>query len=47
MLMQGWTALTFAADGGHADLVKLLLAKGADANIKNVRVSDHAEAYAC
>ena len=31
----GWTALTFAANWGHADMVKFLLSQGAYANIRD------------
>jgi ankyrin repeat protein len=31
----GWTSLMFAAALGHEDIVKYLIDKGADANIKN------------
>ena len=31
----GWTALTFAANNGHADMVKFLLSRGAHANIRD------------
>jgi ankyrin repeat protein len=36
----GWTALIFAADGGHADCARLLIDAGADKEAKDsVRVS--------
>ena len=31
----GWTALHWAADGGHTEIVKLLLDRGADADTTN------------
>ena len=42
MSMQGWTALMWAAHHGCEHLVELLLAKGADANMKDPEVSYHA-----
>ena len=37
--MQENTALHFAADHGHAEVVKLLLTEGADVNAKNKLVT--------
>jgi ankyrin repeat protein len=31
----GWTPLWYAADEGHKEIVELLIAKGADVNVKN------------
>ena len=36
----GLTALHWAAAGGHIDVTRLLLDKGADVNIENRLVSD-------
>lgn len=40
----GWTAMIWATEYKHVDLVKLLLSKGADANIRdkvNKRINKH------
>lgn len=36
--MQGWTPLHCAAQGGHADMVDLLLSSGADASAQDAEV---------
>jgi ankyrin repeat protein len=34
-MMDGWTPLPFAAGNGHKEIVELLIAEGADVNVKD------------
>ena len=45
LIEQGWTALICASIKGHQQIVKLLLEKGADVNIKSSNVGYYIYLY--